>query len=166
MTSLSEHVSVDQVECLNEDIAHPVRNVFTGDESIFLRSDCDPQLLISVPFQNPVRLNGLSLHFRPDIDAESIPSEIRLFINRVSLDFSDAESLPSIQTIYKDEIVNGKTIPLKYVSFQNVFSVQLFVVDNRGAPVSELGSIEFFGSLAENMNMSMSFKFCLHVYLF
>ncbi len=154
MSSLAEHVSVAQVECLNEDNAYSVRNLFSEDGSEFLRSDCDPQLLISIPFNSPVKLNGVCFRFRDGIDPESIPSEIRLFSNRVSLDFSDAESLPPLQTLHKEDIGNGKTVPLKFVLFQNVFSVQLFVVDNCGATATEIGSIEFFGSLAENMNMS------------
>lgn len=153
--SLAELISIDQVECLNEDISFPGKNLFSGDHSKCLRSDCDPQLLISVPFHSPVKLNGMRLHFRPDISPESVPTEIRLFSNKVSLDFSDAETATPMQTIHKNEIISGETIPLKFVLFQNVFSIQIFVVDNGGAPVSEIGSIEFFGAPAENMNMSM-----------
>ena len=36
---------------------------------------------------------------------------------------------------------------------ENVFSCQIFVQDNNGADVTEIGSLELFGSLGENMNM-------------
>lgn len=155
MSSLKEYISIDQVECLNEDNTHNVKTLFSEDPESCLRSDCDPQLLLSIPFTSPVKLNGVRFTFRTGVDPACVPSEIRVFSNQVSLDFGDAEAAPPLQTLTKDDILSGNTVPLKFVLFQNVFSIQLFVVDNCGGDFSELGAIEFFGSPAENMNMSM-----------
>ncbi len=149
--SISNHISIDGVVCLNEDSDHPVTNILNPDPTNFLRSDVDPQLLISIPFQSPVKLSGIKFTFRDDIDADSIPSKIKIFTNRVTLDFGDAEALPAIQEISNPE--SGVLIPLKVALFQSVFSVQIFVQDNNGADVTELGCIELYGTLGENMNM-------------
>jgi hypothetical protein len=149
--SLASHISTDGVVCLNEDCAHPVSNVLNSDPTNYLRSDVDPQLIISVPFVSPVRLSGIKFTFREDIDPASTPSVIKLFINRPSLDFGDAEGLPPIQEISNPE--SGTVIPLKVALFQNVFSLQIFVQDNNGADLSEIGCLDLFGSPGENMNM-------------
>ena len=149
--SISGHITTEGVVCLNEDSSYPVSNILNPDPTHYLRSDVDPQLLISIPFQSPVKLSGIKFTFREDIDATSMPAIIKLFTNRVSLDFSDAEALVAVQEITTPE--SGTLIPLKVALFQNVFSCQIFVQDNNGADVTEIGSLELFGSLGENMNM-------------
>jgi hypothetical protein len=128
-----------------------VSNILNSDPTNYLRSDADPQLLISIPFQSAVKLNGIKFTFRDDQEGSTEPSKIRVFTNRVSLDFSDAESLPAVQEI--DTPKSGEIIPLKFVLFQNIFSIQIFVQDNCGGPVTEISCIELFGQPGENMNM-------------
>ena len=151
--SLADKISTDQVECLNEDAEHPARNIFTSDPARYLQSDVDPQLLVSVPFQVPVKIGSIKISFREGIDEKSIPSSVKLFTNRVSLGFGDAEALVPIQTIGKDALRSGNEIPLRYVLFQNVQSIQLFFEDNGGAETTEIGEVEFFGIEAEKMDM-------------
>jgi hypothetical protein len=149
--SLLDQVAFDQVECLNEDADHPVRNLFGKDSTKYLSSDIDPQLIISIPFQNPVKLSGLKLSFRDDQDA--IPSCVKLFTNRVSLGFGDAENLAPLQVISRDELLTNEVVPLRYVLFQNVVSLQIFVEDNMGAEKTEIASVDILGTLGESMNM-------------
>lgn len=151
--SLSEYIAKEQVECLNEDPDYPVRNVFTSDPTRFLQSDIDPQLLISVPFRVPVKLGALKLSFREGIDKSCIPSSVKIFTNRNSSGFIDVESLNPVQTISREELLSGNEIPLRFVLFQNILSVQLFVEDNAGSDKTEIGEVEFFGMQAENMDM-------------
>lgn len=153
-SNLEEHLEFSQVECLNEDPDHTVSGVFSSDPSAYLLSDIDPQLLISVPFRTPVKVSGIKFAFRKGVDKDAIPESIKLFTNRISLGFSDAESMPSVQTISHEQIVSGEVVPLKFVLFQNVHSLQLFVDTTiGGVDKSELGKIELFGMLGENMNM-------------
>ena len=149
--SVSNYISVEGVVCLNEDSGHPVTNILNQDPSNFLRSDVDPQLLISIPFQSPVRLRGIKFTFRDDVNAAETPSLVKIFTNRVTLDFGDAEALPAVQEISNPE--SGVIIPLKVALFQNVFSVQIFVQDNHGGGITEIGCVELLGTLGENMNM-------------
>ena len=154
MSSLDDQIAIDQVECLNMDDECNVRSLFVEnvDGSVF--SDIDPQLLIHVPFKAPVRLNGIRFIYSEGAGGERVPDEIKMFTNRISLGFEDAESLPALQTISYSDIISGKTIPLKVALFQNVTSIQLFVNSNKGGcDKSEMGKIKLFGSLAETMNM-------------
>jgi hypothetical protein len=152
--SIKEHIAIDQVECLNEDPDHTVGSIFSSSPSDFLLSDIDPQLLISIPFRSPVKLSGIKFIWRDDLDKESLPESISLLINRVSLGFMDAESLAPTQKIRYEELLSNEIIPLRYVLFQNVVSLQLFVDSNiGGVNKTELGRIELYGSVGENMNM-------------
>jgi len=149
--SISNYISTEGVVCLNEDSRHPVSNILNSDPTNFLRSDVDPQLLISIPFQSPVKLSGIKFTFRDDIERETIPSTVKIFSNRVTLDFGDAEALPAVQEFSNPE--SGVIIPLKVALFQNVFSVQIFVQDNNGGDITEIGCVELLGTPGENMNM-------------
>ena len=55
------------------------------------------------------------------------PSHIKLFQNKPSFDFSNAESLEAVQdiTLTKEDVKQGagKQIPLRFVKFQNVNSL-------------------------------------------
>ena len=146
--SLNDKVAVNQVECLNEDPSNGVGNIFTSTGC--LKSDSDQQLLLSIPFQSPVRLNGIKFTFGEN--AENVPALIKMFVNKVSLDFSDAEAIAPTQILTREDL-KSDIIPLKYVLFQNVFSIQIFVEENGGGEISEICGIEFFGTSCENMNM-------------
>lgn len=140
------------VECLNEDSGHPVGNLLSSDPTRCLKSDIDPQLLVSIPFYSPVKLGALRI--RVTENREAAPARIKLFTNRVSLGFSDAESLPAVQVITQEDISSGEVVPLKFVLFQNVVSLQLFVESNQGnVDQTEIEGIELFGIAGESMNM-------------
>ena len=46
--------------CLNSETAHPMSNLFIGDERLFLLSDCDEQLLITLNFKETVNIDSIS----------------------------------------------------------------------------------------------------------
>jgi len=125
---LLDCIEKPQVECLNQNKEHPVVNVFSTNNE-YLESDCDPQLLIHIPFTQAVRIHSLGFH---QLDLKRAPRTIKLFVNKSTMDFSSAETTPSTQDIQlTEQQVSGKQlIPLKYVKFQNVNSITIFVVDN------------------------------------
>jgi hypothetical protein len=51
---------VNQVDCLNQQEGHGVRNIFNNNET-YLESDVDEQLLISVPFNQAVKIHSIKL---------------------------------------------------------------------------------------------------------
>jgi hypothetical protein len=57
MIDLTEYVNKAQVHCLNSSQQHGVGNIFIKER--YLESDCDEQLLISIPFQQPVKIHSI-----------------------------------------------------------------------------------------------------------
>ncbi|MGH0146514.1 UNVERIFIED_CONTAM: hypothetical protein FKN15_034026 [Acipenser sinensis] len=109
-------------ECLNESDDHGFENGLRKDPT-FLESDCDEQLLITMAFNQPVKLFSMKLHA---IDAAQAPKYVKIFINLPrSMDFDDAERSEPTQALdlTEDDVKEDSLIPLRYVKFQNVNSV-------------------------------------------
>eukprot|EP01097_Dermamoeba_algensis_P003223 TRINITY_DN228_c0_g1_i1.p1 TRINITY_DN228_c0_g1~~TRINITY_DN228_c0_g1_i1.p1 ORF type:complete len:190 (+),score=37.13 TRINITY_DN228_c0_g1_i1:96-665(+) len=58
--TLNPLIELHQVACLNQSKNNTVKNLFDNSDS-FLESDCDEQLLIYIPFQQPVKIQGISV---------------------------------------------------------------------------------------------------------
>ena len=72
------HEYIDQASsfCLNEDAAAPFGNLFIGDSSLSLKSDCDEQLILQLGFREPVNIQFIEMKFPSDMHA---PKTIKLF---------------------------------------------------------------------------------------
>jgi len=155
MNPLGSHLDVGACECLNEDPRYPVANVFQPNKDLVLKSDesVDHQLLIRVQFRSPVKLGGIKIAAP---DGEEAPQCIKIFQNKIHLGFQDAESDEPVQILSLEpkDFGTEDPIPLRFVKFQNVSSLQLFFEDNQGGAVTTVQHIEFFGQTAENMNMA------------
>jgi len=152
--ALDSYINVSASECLNEDKSFPVGNIFQPNDDLELRSDesVDPQLLVRVHFQSPVKISSMSIRAPENDEA---PQVIQIYQNNIHLDFQEAESTEPVQTLnLEPEMVDGRQIPLRFVKFQNVTSLQLFFVDNQGAERTTIKNIQFYGTTAENMNMA------------
>jgi len=116
-----------------------------------LSSDCDEQLLITVAFTTAVKLHSIIVE-----GPESAPSELRLFVNQVSMSFDDAEQNEPMQTLALDQAsVAGKPTLVKYVKFQNVSTMSIFVPENlAGSEVTVLHRLRFIGQPIDTTNMS------------
>jgi hypothetical protein len=78
-------------------------------------------------------------------------------VNRLSLGFDEAESVEPTQIIeLSDEHYKGNgLIPLRFVKFQNVTSVILFVEGNlEDEETTQIKQISFIGSSIESTDMS------------
>ena len=105
--------------CLNEDVRAPHSNLFVGDSTLALQSDCDPQLLLHIAFQQTLKLSSLELGIPNN---ETCPQTIKLFLNKNNLGFSDASEVPPIQTITIPVGATVVKIPLSAVKWQTVDS--------------------------------------------
>ena len=119
------------------------------------RSDCDEQIIISVAFQQKVRLHSLRLSGPPD----NAPRVIKLFINQpVAMDFDRAESSVPTQAmeLSPEEASKSDTlIPLQYVKFQNVENITIFIANNQtGAETTTVSQLRFFGNPVQTTNMN------------
>lgn len=137
--------------CLNQDDEFPLANLFNEDERFVLRSDCDEQLLIHIEFNQRVKLH--SIQFRAPADADSgehddAPSTVKVFVDQPSMAFNSVEDTPPKQVLAlteKDYAAGAQTL-LKFVNFQSVGSVTLFVEENLGGEEqTRLAGLKFFG---------------------
>uniref|UniRef100_A0A8C0MHF0 Thioredoxin like 1 n=1 Tax=Canis lupus familiaris TaxID=9615 RepID=A0A8C0MHF0_CANLF len=111
-------------ECLNESDEHGFDNCLRKDMT-FLESDCDEQLLITVAFNQPVKL--YSMKFQGPDNGQG-PKYVKIFINLPrSMDFEEAERSEPTQALEltEDDIKEDGIVPLRYVKFQNVNSVTM-----------------------------------------
>ena len=110
----------------------------------WVESDTDEQLMLFVPFRATLKVHTIQitslLRDTLPVDDESPmrPRTIRLYTNRAQvLGFEEAEDIPATQEIMLDhEDWNEKSgtarIELRFVKFQNVTSIVIFVVDGDG----------------------------------
>lgn len=150
---LSSYIAKTGCECLNESDDHPLTQAFTTKGG-YLESDCDEQLIINVEFNQNVKIHSLKM-YGPE---ENGPKTVKIFQNLPStLDFDKAEAMEPTQTLdlTPEDVKEGTLINLRYVKFQNVSSITLFVKDNlSGAETTQIDFLGFVGSTCASTNMS------------
>jgi len=155
--SLLEYLDLSQLNCLNEDDDHTFKSIVSSKSrnvtSSYLLSDADEQLLLNIYFNQAVRVRSIFLQSR---NAEQAPKEIKLFINRPSLGFEDVEDASEpdaaqvLELSREDVVEEGKRIFLRFVRFQSVNSLHIFIKSNQGeGDESRLDVLEIFGTLVE-----------------
>jgi len=121
-------------------------------------SDCDEQLIINFQFHQPVKIHSLWLRG----PGEKGPKTVKLFINNpVPLGFDRAQSSPAVQQVEfaKEEGSGGGSNEaclrqLNYVRFQNVKSLQLFILDNHGGgEQTVVEELKLYGTPLASTNM-------------
>lgn len=152
---LSSFITKSGCECLNESDDHPLAHCLDNNNQTYLESDCDEQLIITLAFSQPIKLHSIKIK----APQEEGPKTLKLFLNQPrSLDFDKAETSEPIQQIElkaEDLLEDAKPVPLKYVKFQNVNSLTIFVKDNQaGKDTTRVSKILLIGSpvAATNMN--------------
>ena len=113
-------------------------------ELLVMESDADEQLLITLAFNTKVKLHSIIIDGPKD---GSAPKDIKLFANKRSMSFDDAESANAEQSLELEPEMLGAKIELKFVKFQNVDSVTLFVGSNQGdTDATSISKVQFFGA--------------------
>ena len=110
----------------------------------WVESDTDEQLMLFIPFQSTLKVHTLQITSLPpkssgdDDEIPMRPKTVHLYSNRANvLGFDEAEDLQATQSITLkphdwDEKTGTAKIELRFVKFQNVYSLVLFVVDGEG----------------------------------
>ncbi|XP_023693812.1 thioredoxin-like protein 1 isoform X2 [Paramormyrops kingsleyae] len=141
-------------ECLNESDDSGFDNCLVKDSS-YLESECDEQLLITMAFSQPVKLFSMKLQ---SSDLAHAPKSVKIFINLPrSMDFDDAERSEATQTLEltDEDFKEDSLIPLRYVKFQNVNSVTLFIKSNQGdEETTKVNYLTFIGTPVQATNMN------------
>ncbi|XP_042158670.1 thioredoxin-like protein 1 [Oncorhynchus tshawytscha] len=141
-------------ECLNESDESGFENCLVKDTT-YLESDCDEQLLVTMAFNQPVKLYSMKLQTS---DFAQAPKCVKIFINLPrSMDFDDAERSEATQTLdlAEEDFKDDGLIPLRYVKFQNVQSVTMFVKNNQGdEETTKINYLTFIGTPVQATNMN------------
>lgn len=158
IVNLSQKIDKTHSYAMNEDSRFPMTNLFIGDTRLGCKSDADEQLIIHIHFQESVKIRSIKFdEFNGGVDPELNPTEVSVFVNRNNLGFQDIEDVEPTQEFElsaADLKENADPIPLKFVKFQRVNSITLFIKDNSGGDVSALGGLHVNGHLVATTNMS------------
>ena len=107
----------------------------------WVESDTDEQLMLYVPFMSTLKVHTLHITSLPPKEGENVPMRpktIQIYSNRAHvLGFDEAEDLPATQATKLtprdwDEKTGTAKVELRFVKFQNVTSLVIFVVDGEG----------------------------------
>lgn len=140
-TDLKPFIMTSGCDCLNESDDNTHANAFETNAK-YLESDCDEQLIISLTFTQAVKVHSMKIKAPNDGRG---PRTIKLFANQPSsVDFDQAERMEGIQKIEltNEDLSGDKVIPLRFVKFQNVTNLVIFVANNQGG--EETSVIEYF----------------------
>lgn len=133
-----------------------------GGKKDWIESDTDEQLMLFIPFQSTIKLHSLHITSIPVEDDEEVsrPKSLKLYTNRSTvLGFDEADDTPSTQELEIkeadwDEKTHTAKVELRFVKFQNVSSVVIFVVDNAaGSEKTRIDRIRLFGETGEKRAM-------------
>lgn len=153
--SLDDFIDMTSVECLNQDSKHPVANVFSADTSTVLSSDedVDHQLIIRMTFRQPVKLSAISI--TGNSEDETAPQTVKIFQGKVNIGFDEASDEEAAQmfNLTPAQVDTGEQLPLRFVKFQCVHNLQMFVEANFGAAATRISRIQFFGTPCEALDM-------------
>ncbi|KAL5068635.1 hypothetical protein RYX36_019522 [Vicia faba] len=143
------------VECLNQSTTHSLPNAikqgYREDEGLHLESDADEQLLLYIPFTQVIKLYSIVIKGPEDEG----PKTVKLFTNKEHMGFSNVNDYPPSDTaVLSPENLKGKPTLLKYVKFQNVRSLTIFIEDNQtDSEVTKVQKILLIGSTVETTDM-------------
>lgn len=150
---LSPFINKSGCECLNESDEHPLAHCLTPKGG-YLESDCDEQLIMRIEFNQAIKLHSLRLQ----APAEKGPKTVKVFQNLPNtLDFDSADRNEPTQTVEltEDDLKETSVIPLRFVKFQNVSSITLFIKDNQsGEEITQLDYLGFIGTPVSTTNMA------------
>lgn len=141
----------------------------TGSEAVgkdWVETDTDAQLMFFIPFTSTLKLHTVQITSLPppadedDEEAPARPKTIHFYTNRAhNLGFEEAEDIPATQTVELspsdwDEETGTAKIELRFVKFQNITSIVIFVVDGENdSEKTRIDRIKLIGESGEKREM-------------
>ncbi|KAI3381287.1 hypothetical protein SNEBB_005481 [Seison nebaliae] len=148
---LMPYIDKTRSECLNEKDEKNWKCLFNKNESLV--SDCDNQLLLTLSFTQAVKLHS----FKINAPSTNGPKTIKIFLNQLkTLSFDDAENNKCVQefTLTKESF-EDELILVKFVKFQRVNSITIFIQDNLDdSDETQIDELTLFGTTVETTNMN------------
>lgn len=152
LMDLTTFIMKNNCECLNESDDHTLDHCMNPDAG-YLASDCDEQLIIRIAFNQAVKIHSIKMK----APLKHAPKKVKIFINQPSsLDFDQASSAIAVQELEctTKDFDEGNLIPLRFVKFQNVQNIMLFIVDNlSGDEKTIIERLQFIGAPVQTTKM-------------
>ncbi|KAK9162231.1 hypothetical protein Syun_003133 [Stephania yunnanensis] len=156
---LLDFIDWSGVECLNQKTTHSLANAlkqgYREDDGLNLESDADEQLLIYIPFTQVIKLHSILIKGpEEEASAGGSPKTVKLFANKEHMGFrlndfcSNVNDFPPSDSIdLSEDNLKGKPVALKYVKFQSVRSLTIFIEDNQsGAELTKVQKMVLYGT--------------------
>ena len=166
--------------CLNEHPSYPFRNINTGDDTLYVQSNVDPELLIHITFRTTVRITSIAIKPGSIVDTQpqSAPQNVQLYVNLTSPSFTNIEDEEVVETITLEpvEVVSDSTaatssnssdssgmkagrldnrIRLKRaVKFQRVSSLTIVIKDHYGDDFTSISELNIFGFTLDGFDVA------------
>ena len=111
------------------------------DKKDWVESDTDEQLMLYMPFQSTLKVHTIQITSIPPTEGDEVPMRpktVQVYSNRAHvLGFDEAEGIPATQSVELrpqdwDAETGTAKIELRFVKFQNVTSLVVFIVDGDG----------------------------------
>lgn len=158
---LTEHLEWPQCECLNASAEHTLRHAIEKesqvDSSVYLESDADEELLVKLKFMSEVKVSAIIIGAADS--ADTAPKDVKLFVNKVGLDFDNAKSDKATQdvSLSKSDVVAGTKKELRFVNFQKVQELGIFIANNQGdEETTKVGKITILGETVTHSGLKRS----------
>ena len=140
MSDVTALVDRQNTFALNERVSGSASHLWCGDRTNCVASDADAQLIVFVPFREPVRLSGIAIDATPDF----APTTVKIFANKKALSFDDVDSEPTFLLRLSIPGDLATVIRLPVTKFNAVTSLFIFV-ERDDADHVELSSLKFQG---------------------
>ena len=131
MVDLIDEIEWGSCECLNavskDGVGRIMKQGLRDQADLLLESDADEQLLLTIAFKGPTKVHSIKF----DAPEGRAPSGVKLFVNAKSFDFADAETSPAAQELELTAEQLGKRIDLRFVKFQSVQQLAVFIHSNQ-----------------------------------
>ncbi|XP_071943483.1 thioredoxin-like protein 1 [Antedon mediterranea] len=153
---LSSFFSKSGCICLNQSDDTDLDNCLRFGDGTYLESDCDEQLLITLEFNQTVKIHSMKLYGPSEKGAKTV----KLFINQPhTMDFDQAERNNPVQllNLTEDDVKEDSIIPLKFVKLQSVNNLTIFIKDNLGG--EETTIIEYLGIIGSPVSTTKMDEF-------
>ncbi|KAG7337252.1 PITH domain containing protein [Nitzschia inconspicua] len=159
MIDLSSKIETSECYARNQAPGFPMTNLFIGDSRLGCKSDTDEQLIIHISFQEFVKIKTIKfVAFNNGENPEENPTTVKLYVNSANpLGFEDIDDVDPTQVFeLTSEDLRESSDPLmtKFVRFQRVRTLTIFIEDNQGGDVTALGGIRLMGRTGATTNMS------------
>ena len=126
---------------------------YLGDETLYLKSDSDSQLLLQLSLQSTSKVGCIILGVPND---SHCPRTIKLFLDRRNMGFSDANDCIPTQVFVIDSVpTTGEvTLNLQAAKWSRASTITIFIDDNHGADETVLHSLRLLGAAQSKVDVS------------